>query len=241
MDWQKFYASDAIVWSLKETVNNIRIALLSTLILLGEMFLSSIILGIPVLIHTLRAMPGLRNALYTANTPWYTCNITQAQQFCMQLGINDFPASVIIMWSFLFFALTMLWSMFSAGYLRMLIKFHDNGTAELKQMFLGWHRGPRIFIAGLIVLSGLILGLSLFIIPGIYILVHAILYPFFIVDKDTGIIESIKRSFKAVQGHAWQVGTLVLLAMLFNIHPMVKLVSGFPVMLMLIYAYRRLA
>jgi uncharacterized membrane protein len=241
MNWQKFYASDAIVWGLKETINNIRLAFLSTFILLSEMLISTIILGIPALIHTLRAMPGLRNALYTPHTPWLMCNITQAQKFCMQLSIHDIPTSVMIMWSFVFFALTMLWSMFSAGYIRMLIKFHDNGTAELKQMFLGWHRGPRIFIAGSILFIGFTIGTAFFIVPGVYILVHAILYPFFIVDKDTGIIESLKKSFKAVKGHGWQVATLVLLAMLVNINPMIKLLSGFPLVLMLIYTYRRLA
>jgi uncharacterized membrane protein len=241
MDWQKFYASDAIAWSLKETVNNIRLALLSMLILLGEMFASVIVLGIPSIIYTLRAMPGLKNSLYTSNTSWFMCNIAQAQEFCMKLSIHDIPTSVIVLWSFVFFILAMLGSMFSAGYLRMLIKFHDSGTAEIRQMFLGWHRGPRIFIAGLIVLSGFIIGMVFFIIPGIYILIHAILYPFFIVDKDTGIVQSIKKSFKTVQGHSWQVGTLVLLAMLVSINPIVKLLSGFPLMLMLIYAYRRLA
>jgi len=241
MDWQKFYASDAIAWSLKETVNNIRLALLSMLILLGEMVASVIVLGIPSIIYTLRAMPGLKDALYTSNTSCFMCNITQAQEFCMKLSIHDIPTSVMVLWSFVFFILAMLWAMFSAGYLRMLIKFHDSGTAEIRQMFLGWHRGPRIFIAGLIVLSGFIIGTVFFIVPGIYILVHAILYPFFIVDKDAGIVQSIKKSFKAVQGHSWQISTLVLLAMLVSMNPIVKLLSGFPLMLMLIYAYRRLA
>jgi uncharacterized membrane protein len=241
MDWQKFYASDAIAWSLKETVNNIRLALLSMLILLGEIVASVIVLGMPAILYTLRAMPVLKDTLYASNSSWFMCNTAQVKQLCMQLSIHDIPTSIIILWSFVFFTLSILWSMFAAGYIRMLIKFHDSGAAELRHMFLGWHRGPRVFIAGLIVAFGFLAGTLFFIIPGIYILVHAILYPFFIIDKDTGIVQSIKKSFKAVQGHSWQVVTLVLLAMLVSINPIVKLLSGFPLMLMLIYAYRRLA
>jgi uncharacterized membrane protein len=240
MSWQKFYASDAIIWSFKETVNNIRLVLLSMLTLVGELMASVVLFVLPAMLYTMYAMPELRSALSSSYVSRFMCHMQPTWQLGMNLKISDISTAVIIVWCCIFFILAMLWSMFSAGYIRMLIKLHDNGTAEIRQMFLGWYRGPRVFVAGLIVLCGFILGLALFIIPGIYVLVHAILFPFFIIDKDAGIVESIRSSCKAVTGHGWQVGALVLLAMLCALHPIIKLLSSVPLVLSLIYAYKRL-
>jgi uncharacterized membrane protein len=85
-----------------------------------------------------------------------------------------------------------------------------------------------------------VVGLCLCIVPGIYVLVHGILYPFFIVDKNVGALEALKKSFVAVKGSAWQVGSIVLVLSLFNLSPIISMLACFTKLLMLTHVYRRL-
>lgn len=68
---------------------------------------------------------------------------------------------------------------------------------------------------GLFLLSGLIIcvGFLLFIVPGIFALQRLLLAPYFLVDQNIGVIEAMKRSFRASKKYSnaiWgMVGVLV--------------------------------
>ena len=240
MNWQKFYASDAIIYGLKETVNNIRLALYSMLILLCEFLASFVIVGLPTLIFALWKMPELRSLAVQIRAALSSGSFVSVKALINNAHITEVPLSVIIIGGVAICVLFVLWSMFGAGYIRMILKFHDTGSADLRELFMGWHRGPRLLLGGLILMVGIIAGLCLFVIPGMYILVHGVLFPFFIVDKNVGIIESLKRSFKAVSGYGWQVGALILIGFVMNFNPIVIIFASFTKLLMMSHAYRRL-
>lgn len=240
MNLQKFYASDAIVYGLKETFNNLRVAFYSMSIIICEILASILIVGLPTITFAIWQMPELRALAIQVRVALSTGSYATIQTIFKEVAISQVPLSVIIVCSLALCALFVLGSMFSSGYIRMLLKFHDTGVANLRDMFMGWHRGPRLLLAGIIFALSVLAGLILFIIPGIYIFAHGILFPFFIVDKNVGIIESFKRSFNAVHGYSWHIGALILLIYIFNINPSLYFLTGFTKVLMLVYAYRRL-
>ena len=240
MDWQKFYASDSIVYGLKETINNLRMALYSMLILMCQMLVGFVVVALPTFVFALWKMPDLRSSAIQLRAALSSGSYSAVQSVIRDGHISQMPQSVIIACSIAFFMLFVLFSMFMAGYIRMLLKFHDAGSANLRELFMGWHRGPRLLVGGTIFVLGIALGLLLFVVPGIYIMVHGILFPFFIVDKNVGVIEAFKRSFNATRGYGWQIGALFLAAFILNLNPMIFIFAGFTKLLMSIHAYRRL-
>lgn len=240
MSWQKLYASDAIVYGLKETVNNIRTAVGSMLILLCEMLASLVVVGLPSLAFAIWKMPELRSLAIQIRTAISSGSYGSVQTIIKEAHILQIPLSVLIVGAVALCALLILWSMFSAGYIRMILKFHDTGSAEFRELCMGWHHGPRLLIAASILLVGMFIGLLLFVVPGIYILVHGILFPFFIIDKNVGAIESLKRSFNAVNGYSWQIVPLILIGLLANFNPIILMLVGFAKLLMYAHVYRRL-
>ena len=195
MSWQKFNASDAIIYGFKETVNNLRVALYSMLIVLGEVFASLVVVGLPTLIFALWKMPELRSLAVQIRAALPLGSSEAIKTIIKDGHISQVPLSVTIVSALAICALFVLWSMFAAGYIRMILKFHDTGTANLRELFMGWHRGPKLLLGGIILAVGIIGGLLLFVLPGIYILVHGVLFPFFIVDKNLGVIEALQKKF----------------------------------------------
>jgi hypothetical protein len=240
MDWQKLLASDAIIYGLKETVNNVRIALFSMFILVCEILASILAVGLPLITFAIWQAPELRVIAVKARTSLATGAIAATQEVFKEISFSQLSPLVFIMCLLASIILIVLWSMFGAGYIRMIIKFHDSGTVNLKEMFMGWHRGPRLLCASMLYSLAVVVGLCLFVVPGIYVLVHGILFPFFIVDKNVGAIEALKRSFAAVKGSGWQVGAIMLVISLFNLIPMLSFLAGFTKLLMIVHAYRRL-
>jgi hypothetical protein len=240
MDWQKFSVWEAFVYGLKETINNIHIVICSILIIFAEVLTSIIVVGIPTITFAVWQIPELRSLIMRARLVLSSDGLEATHSLFKNAVISHVPLSVIVTCVCAICALCILWSMFTVGYIRMIMKFHDTGTAQLKEMFMGWHRGPRFLLATIIFTLAVILGLSLFIVPGLYILVHGNFYSLFIVDKNVGVFESFKRSFNAIHGYGWQITTLMLIGFLFKFNIITILVASFMRLLMNIYAYRRL-
>jgi uncharacterized membrane protein len=240
MNWQKFIASDAIVYGLKETINNVRIALYSMFIFLSEILVSILVIGLPFITFVIWQVPELRVVATDMRNSLMSGAFATTYVTFQEITFSQLPLSIIITGALALYMLITLWFMFGAGYVRMVIKFHDSGTADLREMFMGWHRGLRLCIASFLYMLAVVVGLCLCIVPGIYVLVHGILYPFFIVDKNVGALEALKKSFVAVKGSAWQVGSIVLVLSLFNLSPIISMLACFTKLLMLTHVYRRL-
>lgn len=237
MGEQNFLASEAIAYGFKETFNNIRFALFGMFIFLCEMLVSFFIVGLPAIAFVVWKMPKVKS---TAIEAGFSGAYETVYATFKETTMSQVPLSVIIVCVLAMCGLFVLWSMFTAGYIRMILKFHDTKVASLREMFMGWRNGPRLLCASMLYLLCVGIGTLLFIIPGIFILVRWSLYPFYIVDKNIGILGAFKRSFNDVRGYGWQVLALVLLATLLNMNTVLILLTIFPRSLMYVYSYRRL-
>jgi len=117
---------------------------------------------------------------------------------------------VFILLALLFLFLLYLWLWI--GFVRMVITLQKTGSTAVSLIFSEISLLPRVFFATVLFLILFSIGLMFFIIPGLYIALRLGLYSFFIVDKNAGAIESLRKSWDLTKGHEWyMVGISILL------------------------------
>lgn len=142
------------------------------------------------------------------------------------------------------FALSLVLNAFTtAGTMVLYLRAHDDVlAAKLANL---WQ--PKLFwrVLGLILVGGalIILGLILFIVPGIIVAIAISFSGYLLIEKKTGVIAAIKESARITKGYRWQLfllslvlcgvnllGALLLLVGLFVTIPVTTLAS--------VHAYR---
>lgn len=125
---------------------------------------------------------------------------------------DDFPITSVI--------LSILVGIFSIiidmGLIKIGLDFVKKEKSEIKELFLQytkfWKYLGGMIVYGLIVLGGLIL----FIIPGIIWAIKYQFFGYFIVEKGTGIKESLKKSGEITKGVKWNLLKFNILLILIN-------------------------
>lgn len=126
-----------------------------------------------------------------------------------------FPQSIIA--SLLSFVFVILFLAIQLGAYNMILKIVDGKKASLQDLYTYPDIAMKVIrniVAGFIVGIAVIGGLILFIIPGIYIAIRLMFFTYYIVDKDAGIIDSIKMSWNLTRNG---VMNLFLLGIIFFI------------------------
>jgi len=103
------------------------------------------------------------------------------------------------------------------GAYNMILKIVDGKKATIQDLYTYSNIAMKVLrniVAGFIVGIAVAVGLVFFIIPGIYIAVRSMFFTYYIVDKDAGIVDSIKMSWDLTKNG---VLNLFLLAILFII------------------------
>lgn len=90
-------------------------------------------------------------------------------------------------------------------------------------------------IASVIMAIVVTIGTCLFIIPGIYLGLRLQFYTIFIVEENSGIIESLKRSWEITEGQVMPLFILVLVTILVTILGFILFIIGIYVALPLVY------
>lgn len=132
------------------------------------------------------------------------------------------------------------------GFVKISLKITKNERATYGDLFSCLPQLIPYTVASVLYALLVLLGLVLFIVPGIYFLVRYGFFTYFIVDKGAGIMESFRLSSEITRGYKTELlklcVVLVAIMMLGALLVMVGLLVAVPVtMLCLAYAYRRLA
>lgn len=101
--------------------------------------------------------------------------------------------------SLISFIFIILFLVIQLGAYNLVLKIVDGKKAALSDLYTYSNAGIKVLrniVAGLIVGFLVVIGLIFFIIPGIYIGVRLMFFTYYIVDKDAGIIDSIKKSWE---------------------------------------------
>jgi uncharacterized membrane protein len=97
-----------------------------------------------------------------------------------------------------------------AGIMMMGLKRTRDEEVKFASMFDYYSLMGKLALAGIVIYIMTIIGLLLFILPGIYLTVAYIYAPMLIIEKDMGVWEAMEYSRKAVSKHWFKVAGLML-------------------------------
>ncbi len=103
------------------------------------------------------------------------------------------------------------------GLVKISLNFCDNVKSEIIELFSQYRLFFKFLFASILYVLIVIAGSILLILPGIYLAIRLQFYKYFIVDKQSRITESLKRSWQVTQGSFWNLFLLGLLLGLINL------------------------
>lgn len=110
-----------------------------------------------------------------------------------------------------------LGSIFSLGYLKNLFQAIDGEEPQFSAYGQESRKVLKYIGASIVFSIFVIIGIALFLIPGIYLALRLQFFQTFIVDEDCGAIESLKRSWEMTQGQVLSLFLLCLVMILIYI------------------------
>lgn len=134
----------------------------------------------------------------------------------------------------------------SMGWLKIMLKLYDSQEAHLSDIF----SCPRLLFKYLIsaIVYGMIIfaGIFLLIIPGIIWAIRGQFFSCFIIDKELGPIEALKKSWDITRGLTWQLIVFYCLLFLINLAGILALILGLFIAIPLtalawVFVYRKLS
>lgn len=169
-------------------------------------------------------------------------------EFIYQLTVKSSAILVLLLGLILFIIGGIIKVEISFAQLAIYFKFVDKKKTSIKDIFFYFETKLlfRFFLVELLYGFGTLIGLLIFIFPGIYFTTKYWFAPYIYVDKRTGVIESFKESAKLTQGIKWQLFRLGLLQILIQIGGVLALLVGLFIAIPInylsdIYVYRKLS
>ena len=86
------------------------------------------------------------------------------------------------------------------------------GELLIKDIFRGFNNFLNVILAYFFVMSAVIIGLILLIVPGIFIGCKLAFTPYLVVDRDMDVFGAMRESWRMTTGHALQIFYMALLA-----------------------------
>lgn len=136
----------------------------------------------------------------------------------------------------------------SLGYNFIALKTVDGKSSQFSDLVAKFDGMLMLKYIGASLLTGLavIIGLLLLVIPGIIVAIRLGFFPFVLLDKKLGPVDTLKETWKLTEGHVMDLGLLMLCLIGINLLGLVAFVVGVLVtapisLLASAYAYRKLA
>ena len=121
---------------------------------------------------------------------------------------------------------TIVEAIFALGLIKIALKFYKNEEPEISDIFSEYRLVLKYLLASFIyvLISGL--GFFLLVIPGIIFSIRFWFFGYLIVDKNLGVIESLKKSWEITKGNTFNLFVFFVLLALINILGFLALVVG---------------
>lgn len=146
-----------------------------------------------------------------------------------------------------------IWSIVSAivsliiqvGIIKIVLDLYDGKPLNLANLYLMSHLAPRFLGASILYGLMILVGFVILIIPGIYLAIKLQFYSFLIVDKNAGVVGSLKKSWALTQGASLKLFLFTLAIIILNIVGAIVLLVGLLVTIPTttmasVYVYRKL-
>ena len=143
-------------------------------------------------------------------------------------------------------SLVVIGMIMNIGLIKIVVKFYDKQKPSFADLYRHYRLVLKFFLASIVVGFAVVVGLILFILPGIYLGIKLQFFSYFIVDKKMGPIEAIKASWAATDGSFWNLFLFGLVCIGVNILGLMALGIGLlltlpTTMMAIAYVYRKLS
>ncbi len=206
MEAKKNLVFDAITFGFRSTLEHIRLFIL--VLLAGTVFIATVVAIVAIfnreLIYDMHAILPQLKALQQCIGP--ACMITVAYQPQLLAIVLKHIITIIISG----LLLGVIVSSFDLGLRKVSINVYDRRTSTVSTAFSYFHLAPKIMIAWTLYFGMVFAGL-LVIVPGIIFFLRFAFFPYFIVDKGTGIVDSLRHSWRITKGYTWDLLVLWIL------------------------------
>jgi uncharacterized membrane protein len=115
---------------------------------------------------------------------------------------------------------------FNLGLVKISLKIYDGEEPKISDLFSQYRLFFRYFFASVLAFLITLFGFILLIVPGIILLIRLSFLDYLIVDKNSRIIESLKKSWEITKGSTWNLFLLYLLWVLINLLGFFALIIG---------------
>jgi len=229
---QKFSVFDAVVYALKTVLDNFRLFFLAMLAYLGTMlvFLSLVLTPFYRLFSRL-------NIIYDGQDITNPQVITQLKEIFFSM-LSTYAPVLIVAALIMFVVIIVL----VFGFMKLVLTLHDTGSAKVSLLFSEINKFPKALGAWFLYLLMVGTGLLLLVVPGLYIMLRFMFFSYFIVDKNSSIIESFKQSWRITQGQLWPLLAIIIVITSLSVAsgPFITLFSMPFITTTMVYVYRKL-
>ena len=112
------------------------------------------------------------------------------------------------------------------GFIKICIMFCDNQKVTIGDLFSCFHLFRKYVYATILYMVIVVVGFVLLIFPGVIWAIKFGFYPYFIVDKNQGVIDSLKASSRITMGAKWDLLGFCFVVFIINLLGMVCLIIG---------------
>ncbi|MDZ4130862.1 MAG: hypothetical protein U1E02_42835 [Hydrogenophaga sp.] len=228
MDHKRFSLFDAITWAMRSFFDNFRL-FGGTFIAAAGVFFAWLLVLLLISRFTFfwHQVPDMREFLWQFKLSGVLQPRTTEIHFPLITGFGFFIA----------LGAAFMASLLALGYTKICLLFHDKSQeVSLATLFTGWRHIGTFLITGILLGLMFVVGFSLLILPGIYLMLRFSFFKYLIVDRDAGILESLRTSYAMTAGSEWEMLGLLLISFL-----VLKFLLLWPIVeLMYVYVYRRL-
>ncbi len=123
-------------------------------------------------------------------------------------------------------AFTVITIFLEIGFIKISLKLVDKKQAKFEELWAYPQYLLRMIASSILYGLAVLGGLILFVVPGIYLALRLQFYSYVLLDKDTGVIDSLKKSWKLTQGNVINLFLFMLLIIGINILGAIALLVG---------------
>jgi hypothetical protein len=91
------------------------------------------------------------------------------------------------------------------GFRKVALHIHDRNDASYKDLFSAFSLTPKALIGWILYCIMVWVGWLLLVLPGFIALLRFAFFPYFIVDKNMGPIDALKKSYEVTKHHMWDI------------------------------------
>jgi hypothetical protein len=197
----KSFTLEAIGFAFKSLIEHVR---LFVIVLLAGTGIVSLVVGIIAFLNK-----GFLQALMTSQALkdyqeciGYNCATVAYQSGATLMGLvtaNFFSLLISAVVLALFFVGLDL------GFRKIALVLYDRNDSSYKELFSCFGLAPKALIGWILYCAMVWVGWLLFVLPGFIALLRFAFFPYFIVDKNMGPIDALKRSYEVTRNHMWDI------------------------------------